>query len=75
MTRHAGVWGERTYSSYSFSTSALDGLSGQRHARPRFSPGERTSSNHCTGDWVDLRASLDYYKRKIRFASIARSSS
>jgi hypothetical protein len=26
------VWGERRYSSYSFSTSALDGLSDQRHA-------------------------------------------
>jgi hypothetical protein len=24
-TRHGGAWGERTYSSYSFSTSALDG--------------------------------------------------
>jgi hypothetical protein len=29
-TRHGGAWGER-YSSYSFSTSALDGVSGQRH--------------------------------------------
>jgi hypothetical protein len=24
-TRHEGAWGERRYSSYSFSTSALDG--------------------------------------------------
>jgi hypothetical protein len=24
-TRHAGAWGERRYTSYSFSTSALDG--------------------------------------------------
>jgi hypothetical protein len=31
-TRHGGTWGERSYSSYSFSTSALDGVSGQRHA-------------------------------------------
>jgi hypothetical protein len=31
-TRHGGAWGERRYSSYSFSTSALDGVSGQRHA-------------------------------------------
>jgi hypothetical protein len=31
-TRHEGAWGERRYSSYSFSTSALDGVSGQRHA-------------------------------------------
>jgi hypothetical protein len=31
-TRHGGAWGERRYSSYSFTTSALDGVSGQRHA-------------------------------------------
>jgi hypothetical protein len=31
-TRHGGAWGERRCSSYSFSTSALDGVSGQRHA-------------------------------------------
>jgi hypothetical protein len=27
--------------------------------RPRFSPGERTPGNHCTGGWVDPRAGLD----------------
>jgi hypothetical protein len=31
-TRHGGTWGERRYSSYSYLTSALDGVSGQRHA-------------------------------------------
>jgi hypothetical protein len=31
-TRHEGAWGERRCSSYSFTTSALDGVSGQRHA-------------------------------------------
>jgi hypothetical protein len=30
--RHAGEKGERKYSSYSFFTSALEGVSGQRHA-------------------------------------------
>jgi hypothetical protein len=30
--------GELRYSSYSFMTSALDEVSGQRHAQPRFSP-------------------------------------
>jgi hypothetical protein len=30
-TRHGGAWGERRYSSYSFTTSALDGVSGQHH--------------------------------------------
>jgi hypothetical protein len=37
---HAGAKGERRYSSHSFSTPALDGVSGQRHALaalyPRF---------------------------------------
>jgi hypothetical protein len=28
-------------------------------SRPRFSPGERTPGTHCTGGWVDPRASLD----------------
>jgi hypothetical protein len=36
-THHGGAWGERRYSSYSFSTSALDG--GEWSAsRPRFYP-------------------------------------
>jgi hypothetical protein len=32
VTRHGGAWGERRYSSYSLTTSALMGMSGQRHA-------------------------------------------
>jgi hypothetical protein len=32
-TQHGGAWGQRMYSSYSFTTSALDGVSGQRHTR------------------------------------------
>jgi hypothetical protein len=31
-TRHGGALGESMYSSYSFTTSTLDGVSGQRHA-------------------------------------------
>jgi hypothetical protein len=31
-THHAGAWGVRSYSSYLFSTSALDGVSRQSHA-------------------------------------------
>jgi hypothetical protein len=27
--------------------------------RPRFIPGERTPSTHCTGGWVGPRAGLD----------------
>jgi hypothetical protein len=47
--------GERSYSSYSFSTSALGGVSGQRHAPAAlYPPGERTPGTHCTGGWVGL---------------------
>jgi hypothetical protein len=51
--------GERRYSSYSFSTSALDGVSGQRHAPAALYPQVRTPGTHCTGGWVGPRASLD----------------
>jgi hypothetical protein len=59
-TRHGGTLGERRYSSYSFSTLALDGgeWSASRPGRA-FTPGERTPSTHCTGGWVGLRAGLD----------------
>jgi hypothetical protein len=52
--------GERRYSSYSFSTSALDGgeWSASRPDRA-FTPGERTPCTHCTGGWVGPRAGLD----------------
>jgi hypothetical protein len=42
--------GERRYSSYSFSTSALDGgeWSASRHG-PAFTPGERTPGTHWVG--------------------------
>jgi hypothetical protein len=68
-------------SSYSFSTSALDKVSGQRHARPRFTPRERTPGTHWTGGWVGPRAGMDTETRgKILViagdrTSIARSSS
>jgi hypothetical protein len=52
--------GERRYSSYSFSTSALDGAewSASRPVRA-LTPGERTPGAHCIGGWVGLRAGLD----------------
>jgi hypothetical protein len=40
-------------------TSALDGVSGQRYARPRFTPRERIPGTHWTGGWVGLRAGLE----------------
>jgi hypothetical protein len=54
-TRHGGAWGENRYSSYSFTTSALDGgeWSASRPGRA-FTPG-----THCTGGWVDPRAGLN----------------
>jgi hypothetical protein len=59
-TRHGGAWGDRSYSSYSFSTSALDGgeWSASRPGRA-FTPGERTPGTNCTGGWVGPRAGLD----------------
>jgi hypothetical protein len=52
---------EKRYSFHSFLTSALGGMSSQRHAPAAFYLGERTPppSTHCTGSWVDLRAGLD----------------
>jgi hypothetical protein len=40
--RHADDKGESIYSSYSFLTSALDGVSAQRHAPAALYPRERT---------------------------------
>jgi hypothetical protein len=57
---HGGAWGERSYSSYSFTTSALDGgeWSASRPGRA-ITPGERTPGTRCTGGWVGPRAGLD----------------
>jgi hypothetical protein len=44
-TPHGGAWEDRMYSSYSFLTSVLDGVSGQRHAPAALCPGERTPGN------------------------------
>jgi hypothetical protein len=52
------------FSSYSVSISALDGVSGQRHAPAALYPRERTPSTHRTGGWVGLRAGLDTEVRR-----------
>jgi hypothetical protein len=44
---------------YSFLTSALDGVSGQRHAPAALYPRERTPGIHQRGGWVGLRAGLN----------------
>jgi hypothetical protein len=58
--------GESRYSSYSFTTSALDGgeWSASRPSRA-FTPGERTPSTHWSGGWVGPRAGLDTEEEKI----------
>jgi hypothetical protein len=63
---HFTAWRRREkeqYSSYSFVTSALDGVSGQRHAQATFTPGERTAGTHCTGGWLGPRDGLDTHVR------------
>jgi hypothetical protein len=56
---YGGTEEEGKYSSYSFMTSALDRVSGQRHDPAVFTPGERTHGNHFAGGWVGPRAGLD----------------
>jgi hypothetical protein len=64
---HEGAWRERRYSLHSFLTSALDGVSGQRHAQTALCPRESTPGTHWIGGWVDFRAGLDTEARgKIR---------
>jgi hypothetical protein len=65
---HGGAWGETRYSSYSFSTSALDGEWSASRPGHAFTPGERTPGTHCTGGWVGLRAGLDTQARGKIFA-------
>ena len=48
--------GYRYSSTLSF-TSALDGVSGQRHARPLYS--RDRPGTYCIGGWVDPKADLD----------------
>jgi hypothetical protein len=50
---------EEVYSSYSFLTSALDGVSCQRHASAALYSRERIPGTHCTGCWVVFIAGLD----------------
>jgi hypothetical protein len=61
---HAGAKMGRRYSSYSFLTWILDGVSGQRHAPASLYPRELTPGTNCTGGWVGLRARLDTEARE-----------
>jgi hypothetical protein len=51
--------GESIYSSYSFTPSTIDGVSGQRHAPTALQPRENDPGTHCTGGWEGTRAGLD----------------
>jgi hypothetical protein len=51
--------GEERYRSYSLLTSALGGVSGQRHAPAALYPRERNPGTHWTGGWVGSKAGLD----------------
>jgi hypothetical protein len=80
--RHAGDKGERRHSSYSFLTSAVDGVSAQRHAQAAIYPLEITPGTHSIGGWVGLRTGLNIKgQRKKSFLSsgdqtpVSRSSS
>jgi hypothetical protein len=51
--------GEKKYSSYSFSTPALDGGEWSASRPGRTLPPGKDLGTHCTGGWVGPRAGLD----------------
>jgi hypothetical protein len=58
MSRYI-VKASRRYSSYSFSTSALDGGEWSASRPGRALPRERIPGTHCTGGWVGPGTGLD----------------
>ena len=64
-TGHEGPQEEWKYSSSLSLTSALDGVSGQRHAPTALLPGKRPGT-HCIGGWVGPRAGLDGCGKSLR---------
>jgi hypothetical protein len=64
-TGHKGAWVERRYSSYSFSTSTLDVVSGQRQAPAVLYPRRKNRPGaQWIGGWVGPRAGLETSYRK-----------
>jgi hypothetical protein len=51
--------GQRIHSSYSFLTSALDGVSDQHHAPTTLYPRGKDPRYYLIGGWVGPRAGLD----------------
>jgi hypothetical protein len=62
--RHAGSKGERIYSSYSFLTSTLDGVSCQCHFPAALYPRGKDPCTHWIGAWVGLGAGVDIQARE-----------
>jgi hypothetical protein len=58
-TRHGGAWGERRYSPYSFSTSALDGGEWSASRPGRALPRGKDPRYPLYRGWVGPRAGLD----------------
>jgi hypothetical protein len=56
--------GKRRYSSYSFSTLALDWGEWSSCPSRALAPGKGPPGTHCTGGWVGPRASLDTEARR-----------
>jgi hypothetical protein len=52
------------YSSYSFKTWALAGMSGQRHTPSARYPGKKPPGTHFTGGWVGPRVGLETEGRR-----------
>jgi hypothetical protein len=59
LLHNAGIKGKRSYSSYFFLTSTLDGVSGLRHTPAALNRRGKDPGTHCTGGWVGPRAGLD----------------
>jgi hypothetical protein len=55
---YGGAGGKRLYSFYSFTTSSLYGVGGQRHALATLYHQGKDPGSHCTGGWVGPRAGL-----------------
>jgi hypothetical protein len=55
------------YISYSLTTSALDGVSGERHVPAALYPRGKDPGTHWTGGWVGPRAGMDAEAREKIF--------
>jgi hypothetical protein len=74
-TSHQGAWGERRYSSYSFTTSALDDGEWSASRPGRALPQRKDPpGTHWTGGWVGVSAGLDTQAREEQSFRLCRRS-